>query len=168
MLTPRDDTRFGLTYRSEVDLEFKDVASPSNSGPFLQGLLNASGIAGSKVDIDMTLPQAVMLSAHHQLTDSWAVIENIGWQDWSAFGKQDMTPRSTTATKFTQDPDYDDTWHFAPDAQYRFADAWLWSVGAAYDTSPTDERTPALPICPWTVRFGSVPAFNTTGIRTSP
>jgi long-chain fatty acid transport protein len=44
--------------------------------------------------------------------------------------------------------DYDDTWHFALGAQYRFADRWLWSVGAAYDTSPTDEdtRTPDLPL----------------------
>jgi long-chain fatty acid transport protein len=82
------------------------------------------------------------------LTDDWAVMGNIGWQDWSAFGKQDLTLRSTTATKFTQDLDYDDTWHFALGTQYRFADSWLWSVGAAYDTSPTDEdtRSPDLPL----------------------
>ena len=43
----------GLTYRSEVDLDFKDVASLSNIGPVLQGLLNLSGVAGKKVDIDM-------------------------------------------------------------------------------------------------------------------
>ncbi len=148
MLTPRDGTRFGLTYRSEVDLEFKDTASLKNIGPVLQGLLNVSGLAGSKVDIDMTIPQAVMLSGYHQLTDHWAVMGNIGWQDWSAFGKQDLTLRSTTSTKFTQDLDYDDTWHFALGTQYRFADSWLWSVGAAYDTSPTDEdtRTPDLPL----------------------
>jgi len=148
MLTPQDGTRFGLTYRSEVDLEFKDTASLKNIGPVLQGLLNVSGLAGSKVDIDMTIPQAVMLSGYHQLTDHWAVMGNIGWQDWSAFGKQDLTLRSTTSTKFTQDLDYDDTWHFALGTQYRFADSWLWSVGAAYDTSPTDEdtRTPDLPL----------------------
>jgi long-chain fatty acid transport protein len=148
MLTPRDNTRFGLTYRSEVDLEFKDSASLSNIGPVLQGLLNLSGLAGSKVDIDMTLPQAVMFSAYHQLTDSWAVVGNIGWQDWSEFGKQDLTLRATDATTFTQDLGYDDTWHFALGAQYRFADTWLWSVGAAYDTSPADKdsRTPDLPL----------------------
>ncbi len=148
MLKPREGTRFGLTYRSEVDLEFKDVASLSNIGPVLQGQLDASGLAGSKVDIDMTLPQAVMLSGYHQLTERWAVMGNIGWQEWSEFGKQDLTLRSTTSTNFTQDLDYDDTWHFALGAQYRFADRWLWSLGAAYDTSPTDEdtRTPDLPL----------------------
>jgi long-chain fatty acid transport protein len=81
MLTPRDHTRVGITYRSEVDLEFNDAVSLNNIGPVLQGLFNISGLAGSKVDIDMTLPQAVMLSAYHQLTDRWAVMGNIGWQD---------------------------------------------------------------------------------------
>jgi long-chain fatty acid transport protein len=96
----------------------------------------------------MTIPQAVMLSAYHQLTDRWAVMGNIGWQEWSAFGKQDLSLSSTTATSFTKDLEYDDTWHFALGAQYRFAEGWLWSMGAAYDTSPTDvdTRTPDLPL----------------------
>jgi long-chain fatty acid transport protein len=148
LLTPRSGTRFGLTYRSEVELEFEDAAKLKNIGPVLQGLLNGSGLAGSEVDIDMTIPQAVMFSAYHQLTDRWAIMGNIGWQEWSAFGKQDLTLSSTTSTNFTKDLDYDDTWHFALGAQYRFAERWLWSVGAAYDTSPTDEdtRTPDLPL----------------------
>jgi long-chain fatty acid transport protein len=148
LVSPWSSTRFGLTYRSEVDLEFKDSASLKNIGPVLQGLLNASGVAGSKVDIDMTIPQAVMLSGYHQLNPRWAIMGNIGWQQWSKFGKQDLTLSSTTATTFTKDLDYDDTWHFALGTQYRFAESWLWSVGVAYDTSPTDEdtRTPDLPL----------------------
>ena len=131
LVSPWSRTRFGLTYRSEVDLEFEDAASLKNIGPVLQGLLNASGISGSKVEIDMTIPQALMLSGYHQLTPRWAIMGNIGWQQWSEFGKQDLTLRSTDETKFTKDLDYDDTWHFALGAQYRFADSWLWSVGAA-------------------------------------
>jgi long-chain fatty acid transport protein len=148
LLSPWSSTRFGLTYRSEVELEFEDTAKLKNIGPVLQGILNGSGLAGSEVDIDMTIPQAVMFSAYHQLTDSWAIMGNIGWQEWSAFGKQDLTLSSTTSTTFTKDLDYDDTWHFALGAQYRFAERWLWSVGAAYDTSPVDEdtRTPDLPL----------------------
>jgi len=149
MVTPRDGTRFGMTYRSEVDIKFKDAVSVKDSGPILQGLLNASGISGSKMDIEMTIPQAVMLSAYHQLTDRWAVMGNIGWQEWSKFGKQDLTLRSTTSKTVTKDLNYDDTWHFALGAQYRFANAWLWSVGGAYDTSPVDgadARTPDQPL----------------------
>jgi len=149
LLEPRKNTRFGITYRSKVDLEFKDAASLKNVGPVLQGILNLSGLAGSKVDIEMTIPQAMMFSAYHQLTDRWALMGNIGWQDWSEFGKQDLTLSSTTARTFTKDLGYDDTWHVALGAQYRFAERWLWSVGAAYDTSPVDgddQRTPDLPL----------------------
>ena len=149
LLTPWKTTRFGLTYRSEVDLEFEDVASLSNIGRVLQGLLNLSGVASKEVDMKMTIPQAVMLSGYQQLTDRWAIMGNIGWQDWSKFGKQELTLRSTTSTTFLQDLEYDDTWHFALGSQYRFAESWLWSVGFAYDTSPLDDfnnRTPDLPL----------------------
>jgi long-chain fatty acid transport protein len=148
LLEPRKDTRIGVTYRSEVDLGFKDVADLKNIGPVLQGILNASGIAGSKVDIDMTLPQAVMLSVYHQIDDQWAVMGNVGWQEWSAFGRQELTLTSAGSRKITKDLNYDDTWHCALGAQYRFLPRWLWSLGMAYDTSPTDDdtRTPDLPL----------------------
>lgn len=148
LLEPLNGTRFGIAYRSEVDLEFRDVAELNNIGPILQGFLNLSGLAGSSVDIDMNIPQAVMLSGYQQINDRWALMGNIGWQDWSAFGKQDLTLRSDTSTTFTQDLNYDDTWHVALGSQYRFHESWLWSVGAAYDTSPLEEdtRTPDAPL----------------------
>jgi long-chain fatty acid transport protein len=148
LVEPRAGTRFGITYRSEVDLAFEDVASLVNIGPLLQAALNFSGLAGSRVDIDLTIPQLVLLSGYQQLNDQWAIVGNIGWQDWSEYGKQDLTLASTTSRTFTKDLEYDDTWHFALGAQYRFAPPWLWSVGVAYDTSPVDDdkRTPDAPL----------------------
>ncbi len=148
LLSPSSSTRFGLTYRSEIDLEFRDVATLKNIGPILQGLLNLTGVAGKTVDIDMTIPQAVMFSGYHQLTERWAIMGNIGWQEWSEFGKQDLTLKSTDSRRFTQDLDYDDTWSFALGSQYRFGTNWLWSIGAAYATNPAndDTRTPDLPL----------------------
>ena len=147
LLEPRPGTRFGITYRSEVDLEFEDVASVSGLGPVFQGLLVVTGLAGSQVDLKMTVPQAVMVSGYHQITPRWAMVGNIGWQEWSRFGKQEIGLRSEESRSFTQDLEYDDTWHFALGAQFRFAPDWLWSFGAAYDTSPVDSdkgRTPEL------------------------
>jgi long-chain fatty acid transport protein len=149
LLEPREDIRIGITYRSEVDLEFEDVARLKGIGPVLQGILNLSGLAGSRTDIDMTIPQAVMVSGRFQVNDRWALLGNVGWQDWSAFGKPDVALSSAASRSVTVDLDYDDTWHVALGAQYRFAPRWLWSVGAAYDTSPVDDddqRSPALPL----------------------
>ncbi len=60
----REGTRFGITYLSPVDLDFKDTPSFSNLGP----------LAGSSIlahpphlDLGMTVPQSVMLSGYQEL-----------------------------------------------------------------------------------------------------
>jgi long-chain fatty acid transport protein len=90
-----------------------------------------------------------------------AIVGNIGWQDWSEFSKQDLTLQSATSIRFTQDLEYDDTWHFVLGSQYRFDRNWLWSVGVAYATSPTDKDTRT---CRWTCRSVSPPDLSTTGM----
>ena len=73
---------------------------------------------------------------------------NVAWQDWSAFGKPDISVADTDIDNFEADLDYDDTWGLALGAQYAFAEGWLWSVGGGFDTSPMSkgERTPNLPL----------------------
>jgi long-chain fatty acid transport protein len=149
LIEPKAGTRFGITYRSKVDLEYKDKPDLNGVGFLLQTALNLTGLADSKVKLDMEIPQAVMASAYHELTDELAIMGNVGWQNWSSFGNIDVSIDSDTSTSATQDLGYDDTWHFAVGVQYRIADPWLLSSGFAYDTSPTDsakKRTPALPL----------------------
>jgi long-chain fatty acid transport protein len=148
LISPREGTRFGFTYRSKVDLEYKDKPDLSGVGPLLQAALNLTGLAGANVKLDMELPQAIMSSVYHEFTDKLAIMGNVGWQDWSSFGNIDVSIDSDTSTSATQDLGYDDTWHFAFGVQYRIAEPWLLSFGGAYDTSPADsakKRTPAMP-----------------------
>jgi long-chain fatty acid transport protein len=143
LIEPTQRTRFGVTYRSAVDLEFDDVARAENIGPTLAAL------SGTGVDLEMTIPQAVMVSAYHGLTDRFAIMANLGWQDWSEFGKTEITIRSSATTTLTDDRNFDDTWHAAIGAQYRITDPWLLSVGFAYDTDPVEDATynqPDLPL----------------------
>lgn len=149
-------TRFGVTYRSEVEFDFKDVANLKGVAPNLQILLDAIGVTGSKVDLEMTIPQAVMVSGYHEFTEKLAVMGNFGWQDWSEFGKTSVSVKSQNTTDFTQDRNFKDTWHVAIGAQYRFAEAWLYSLGFAYDSSPVDDkdRTPDMPL-DRQLRFGT-------------
>lgn len=145
LLEPTESTRVGLAYRSPVDLGFDDIASVSNLGPILKALLTASGALGQPVDMSLTIPQEIMLSAFHELTPSVAIMSNFGWQNWSAFGKPELT---VSTTSLTLDQNYHDTFHTAVGAQTRVIDAWLLSAGFAYDTSavPDATRSPALPI----------------------
>jgi long-chain fatty acid transport protein len=38
------------------------------------------------LNLGVTVPQSVMLSAYHALNDKWAVMADVGWQQWSQFG----------------------------------------------------------------------------------
>ena len=132
---PITGTRFGLTYRSEVELKFDDTVSSKGILPPFDRL------TGKKIDLEMTIPQAVMFSIYHQLTDKLALTANLGWQNQSEFGKQEFTIKDVDSTSLTIDKDYDDTWHYAIGAQYRIAEPWILSCGFAYDTSPVDDKT---------------------------
>jgi long-chain fatty acid transport protein len=144
MVEPLQGTRFGVTYISPVDLDFKDRPSTENLGPGLQAL----GVGTRKIKLGVTVPQQVMVSAYHELNDSLAVMGNLVWQNWSAFGKPDLSVDSTDIDNEKVDLNYDDTWGFALGAQYEVAEGWLWSVGGGYDTSPMSksERTPNVPL----------------------
>ena len=143
-----DRTRLGLTYRSEIDFEYKDAASLKGVLPPLDGIASTMGLSGSNVSLEMNLPQAVMFSAYHKVTDQLALLGNVGWQEWSAFGETAISLSSTTTTELTQDRNFDDTWHFALGFQYEIDDPWLLSVGIAYDESPVSDsdRTPDMPL----------------------
>jgi long-chain fatty acid transport protein len=148
LVEPREGTRFGLTYLSEGDLEFKDEPDFSNLGPGLEAILRAQGLLDSKIKVEFTMPQAVMLSGYHELNDRWALMGNLGWQDWSEFGKVGVTLTSQDASSLTVDRNYQDTWHVAVGGQYRLAEPWLLTAGVAYDSSMVDDddRTPDLPM----------------------
>jgi long-chain fatty acid transport protein len=161
LVEPRQGTRFGLTYLSEGDLKFKDEPKFSNLGPGLAALLRANGLLDAKIKIDFTMPQALMFSAFHELSDRWAVMGNLGWQDWSEFGKVGLTVASEDTSSLTVDRNYKDTWHVAFGTQYRVADPWLLTAGMAYDSSMMDDedRTPDLPLGEaW--RFGLGARYN--------
>ena len=148
LIEPSDRTRFGIHYMSESSLDFKDAPRFKNIGPVLKAALNAAGLIGSELKLGMTAPDSVMVSAYHELNNRWAIMGNVGWQQWSEFGKVDVTVSSETTTSLTADRNYDDTWHVAAGAQYRVSDPWLLSCGVAYDSSMVDDddRTPDLPL----------------------
>ena len=98
--------------------------------------------------MEMTIPQTVMFSVFREINDKWAIMGNIGWQDWTEFGQIPVSISSTTSRSITQDRNFDDTWHFALGAHYRFHPQWRVTAGIAHDTSPVSDenRTVDLPL----------------------
>jgi long-chain fatty acid transport protein len=142
LLQPTKITRVGVTYISKVKLKFDDVAEVDNvptTAPVWTAI--AARVNNSKLDMEWTIPQAVNASLYQQLTDSLALMANVGWQDWSQFGKisVDLSSANIDGGK-TVDAGFKDTWHGALGLHYRFAEPWLWQLGFAYDSSPVDKE----------------------------
>lgn len=146
LVEPNDRTRFGLTYISKADHEFDDAVRLRGLGPNLQAALGP--VVGSSADLDVTIPQSVMVSAYHELTDDLAIMANLGWQDWSDFGETNVTLSATTTTSVTQDRNFRDTWQVAVGMLYRLNEDWIVSGGVAFDSSPVrnKDRTPDVPL----------------------
>jgi len=142
-------TRFGLTYRSQVDFTYKDKPELKREGWLLDSILNLKNQSKRTLSIGTNIPQAIMFSGWHQLTQKLAICGNLGWQDWSKFGTPEISVSGNTTHAFTADLHYYDTYHFALGGQYRLAPKWLASAGVAYDTSPlkhASDRSPTLPL----------------------
>jgi long-chain fatty acid transport protein len=143
-----DATRFGLTWNSQIDLDFGAPAEFSNLAPGLSTVLNNKGLLNSNIDVGIKVPQQVMGSVFAQVNDSWAVLGSVGWQQWSKFGQVQLGVNgSTNPTSTTTDLDFKDTWHLAAGAQYRVSDPWLLNFGMAYDSGfqSSSNVSPLLP-----------------------
>jgi len=148
LMAPNSGTRFGLTYLTEVKLDFSATPEFSGLGPLLEASLRNRGLTTNNLDMSITVPQMVMFSAYHELNQKWAIMGNIGWQDWSRFGQVDIQINSNNPQSLTVDNDYNDTWHVALGAKYRHSTKWVFTGGIAYDSSAVDDdkRTVTLPM----------------------
>lgn len=141
-------TRLGLTWNSEVELDFKAPAEFSNLAPGLNTILNNRGLLDSDIKVGIKVPQQLMASVFRQVDSRWAVLGSVGWQEWSRFGQVQLgIDNSISPTSTSTDLDFDDTWHVALGAQYRLSDPWLLNFGVAYDSEFQDgsEVSPLLP-----------------------
>jgi len=156
-------TRMGLTYNSQVKLNFSDTNEWSNLGPGIQTILANRGLLNSKTHVDLTVPQQVMVSYYHEINPKWSIMGNIGWQNWSKFGYAGISIDSNNPTSLVKNMNYNDTWHGAIGAQYRLDPKWILSCGISYDTSAVDDvnRTVTVPIGEvWQLGLGATHILN--------
>jgi long-chain fatty acid transport protein len=145
MIQPVEGTRIGVNYLSQVDLNF-------NATPTFSGLGTGLGtLIAPNLDLGMSVPQSVMVGIFQDINTNWAVMADVGWQQWSKFGEVAVglnTANPSNSKNFTTQLNYQDTWHGAIGVQYRASEKWRFTAGFAYDTSAVDnaDRTVSLPM----------------------
>ena len=141
MVEPTKQTRFGVTYLSKVKLNFKtnpEVGGPDTEIRRLLGRIKS-------LDLGMTVPQSVMGSFYHEFNDQWALMGNVGWQQWSRFGEVEVDVEAVRAGKSaTTSAPFKDTWHGALGLQFKPTSPWLLSFGISYDSSCIDDKDRSL------------------------
>ena len=141
-------TRVGVTYVSQVNLDFKDEMRFKNlEGTLLGAALRASGLLDAQLKINVNIPAQLAVGAYHSLTDKLALVGTVNWQNWSRFGQPEISVSDSNTV--TDDLGYKDTYHAGIGVYYRVADPWLLMAGFGYDTSPTSsssQRSPILPL----------------------
>jgi long-chain fatty acid transport protein len=141
-------TRVGVIYVSQVNLDFKDEMRFKNlEGTILGDALQASGLLDAQLKINVNLPAQLAVGAYHALSDKLALVGTVNWQNWSRFGEPEISVADSNTV--TDDLGYKDTYHAGIGVYYRLAAPWLLMAGFGYDTSPTSsssERSPVLPL----------------------
>ncbi|MNK80055.1 Long-chain fatty acid transport protein precursor [compost metagenome] len=156
---PQPGTRIGLTYTSQVDLDFEDKLDVKGDGRLLERVNNTN------TELDTKVPQTVTLSLFQQLDRQWALLASANWQDWSEFGDIGVEVDTTAfgAQSKTIDAGFKDTWHLSLGAQYQATEQWLWNFGVAYDSSAVSDsnRSVILPMNEsWRIATGATYALN--------
>lgn len=128
MFEPSEQTRIGLVWNSEVEYEFEidgsvTIDPPGPLGPITNTIPMAAGVKA---------PQQVMGSIYHRLNDDWAVMGNLGWQEWSEFAESTLEVNGATSTTSLS---LEDTWHAALGVQYTLNAQTKLNTGVAFDTS---------------------------------
>ncbi|MEM7194430.1 MAG: outer membrane protein transport protein [Pseudomonadota bacterium] len=129
-----EDGRFGIGYRSEVDVEAEgDLRIP------LAGV--SAGAAA-----DVTLPQTLYLSGFKKVSDKVDLLGTIRWTGWSSF--EELRVRFDNGLPDAVTPEnWDDSVAVSLGLNYHLDDRWTLRGGLAVDDSPVDDefRTARIP-----------------------
>jgi long-chain fatty acid transport protein len=120
-----DATRAGLTYASKTEYHFSiDGTARFPQLPNQQYTLPLSA--------QVNTPAQLMFSLVHDFSPRWSVLGDLGWQDWSAYGANQVY---VSGEPLARNNRLRDTWHTALGMQFRPDDRWRLNTGMAYDSS---------------------------------
>ncbi|THE39501.1 long-chain fatty acid transporter FadL [Citrobacter murliniae] len=135
------NNRYGLTYRSEVKIDFdgdykSGIRTQANALPgagtaFPWGTTNAT-VPGS---LTLNLPEMWELSGYNRVAPQWAIHYSMAYTSWSQFQELKATG-SNGQTLFYKEEGFKDSYRIALGTTYYMDKSWTFRTGIAYDDSP--------------------------------
>ncbi|MDU1296371.1 MAG: long-chain fatty acid transporter FadL [Enterobacter hormaechei] len=163
------NNRWGLTYRSEVKIDFdgdykSGILSPVNGMVPGAGTTIPWGTSNQTVpgSLSLHLPEMWEVSGYNRVAPQWAIHYSLAYTSWSQFEELKATG-SNGQTLFYKDESFHDAYRIALGTTYYMDDNWTFRTGVAFDDSPVpaDKRSISIPDQDrfW-VSAGATYAFN--------
>ena len=127
-VTPREDIRLGVSYRSKVSHD-------------LHGGKLKTGMGSTPIYAKITTPEYVLFSGAYDVNKQWTLSASARWTRWSRFENLNIItkkaflvyPAGTTISSTHEN--WKNTWFFALGADYKINENWTVRFGGAYDES---------------------------------
>ena len=140
------DTILGVSYRSEIDLDFKGNAE--FTVPAGATFLTAGGLfTDSAISAGVTLPASLALSIAHNV-ENMTYLAGITWTGWSSFEELRIDYANTLQPDSVTTQNWNDTLRYSVGFDYQYTDKMVLRSGVALDQTPVpnaERRTARIP-----------------------
>ncbi|MDX2453300.1 OmpP1/FadL family transporter, partial [Desulfosarcina sp.] len=131
---PRNGTRLGLHYRSQIDHTLEGDATFNTPAPAAP-LAAAVGRVNTGVTADVDLPETVSFSGYHAFNERWAILADATWTKWSRL-EELRVKYNNGAADSVDTLAWDDTWRFSLGGTFKPMEALELRAGVAFDETP--------------------------------
>jgi len=137
MYEPSEDTRIGVRYLSQSSLDWEDTPEFSDFD-----VLELSEPVN--LELKFKMPQSIMTGIWHRVSDRWAVLGSLGWDEWSEFQHVDIqafrtSPSDPYVLSTRVNLDFKDTWHLGIGAEYQASEKRTYTMGVSWDSEMSDD-----------------------------
>lgn len=146
LITPMDDLKIGLGWRSQMKTRLRGDASfdvPANA----QVLTMNGAFIDTTASAGITLPQSASAGFHYAISEMVGVAFDARWVEWSKF-KELRVAFDSNQPDSVVDESWDDSWRYAVGLDIHPCENLDVMLGYAYEETPIPDpqhRTPRIP-----------------------
>lgn len=129
MYEPSENTRIAVRYLGETELKFRDKPKAE--------LADGSPLGGNTgtLELGMNMPQAINAGIWQKVSERWAVLGSVAWEDWSRLGRVSVDIVGNDIPEQVAAIATEDTWHFGIGGEYQATPKMIYTMGASWDSS---------------------------------
>lgn len=144
LVQPSEQHSIGISYRSEVDMDYKGTVSMTNINQGAYPAVFGGASYSTDMKVSLTLPQSVVIGYAYKPGNKWTFETDLEWTGWSAAEEEKVEyPSESDANRLAVlnagNPvprDWNDVFSFGVGAEYQATDKLALRCGYLYEETP--------------------------------